>query len=172
MDIASIVIIILIAVILIITFYIIGIYNELVNAKNKIEYQFIQIDKELEELTKIILNIIEVLTKKAKYEEKILNNLSQIELDKTSSINEKIEVYSKISRTLKKVYKLKETYPKLNNDKEFIEVEEKSQKQITKINYASEFYDKSVEEYNNLKSKNPHKFVAQMFKLEEYKLFR
>ena len=56
MDIGAIIIIIIISIILVITFYIIGIYNKLVNAKNKIEDQFIPIDIELEKKVDLISN--------------------------------------------------------------------------------------------------------------------
>ena len=40
MDIAAIVIILLIACVLILTFYVIGVYNRLIDARNRVEDQF------------------------------------------------------------------------------------------------------------------------------------
>lgn len=171
MDIVSTIIVILIGIILILTFYIIGIYNELIDAKSKIEHQFKEINKELNKLTKTLPEVIETVTKLAKHEDIIIKNLNDIKLEKDISINEKIDLYKKINNTLHKVYNLKETYPKLVNNKEFKLIEEKTKEIKHKIKYASEFYDKAVNNYDELKRKKMHNLVSQLFKIEEYNLF-
>lgn len=168
MDIPSIIIIMFIAVVLILTFYIIGIYNELIDASSKVEHQFKKINKEILELEKIIPEVVEVIKKDAKHEEKILNQTKELKINKNASIMNKIEFYNKTYKILNKIFDLKKTYPKLNTNKDLAKIEKNVKEIKEKIEYASHFYNDVVEEYNNLKSNYIHKIVAKTFKFNDY----
>lgn len=168
MDIPSIIIIMFIAIVLIVTFYIIGIYNELIDASSKVEHQFKQINKEIKELEKIIPEVIELIKKDAKHEEKILNQLKEIKTNKDDNINNRIEYYDNLNKHINKVFELKKTYPKLKSNKDLASAEKKLKEINEKVDYASHFYNEVVEEYNNLKSNRIHKIVAKAFKLNDY----
>ena len=75
MDIEAITIIIIVGVLLVITFYIIGLYNELIDARNRVEDRFTQIELELRKKNNLIPDLIEIVKIYAKHEEKIINEM-------------------------------------------------------------------------------------------------
>ena len=61
MDIGTIIIIIVVGVLLILVFYAIGVYNNLINARNKAKDQFSQIDVQLKRRSDMIPNLVETV---------------------------------------------------------------------------------------------------------------
>lgn len=168
MDIGAIIIIMIIAVILVLTFYIIGLYNGLIDARNKVEDQFTQIHLELKKKSDIIPNIIEVLNKYIKHEEKILNELitSKNKLDKANKINEIIKSSNNINIALSKIVSLSETYPELKKNKIYLSLIKQLEEIEDRINYARTFYNEAVLKYNNMKDQFPSNIVAKVFKFK------
>ena len=66
MDIGTIIIIIVVGVLLILVFYAIGVYNNLINARNKAKDQFSQIDVQLKRRSDMIPNLVETVKGYAK----------------------------------------------------------------------------------------------------------
>lgn len=75
MDIGTIIIIIVVGVLLILVFYAIGVYNNLINARNKAKDQFSQIDVQLKRRSDMIPNLVETVKGYAKHEEKTLKEV-------------------------------------------------------------------------------------------------
>ena len=142
MDIGAIIIIILISILLVVTFYIIGLYNRLIDAKNRIEDKFTQIDLELRNKIELINSIIEIVDKTTTHEEKIISELSQAinKYEKTKNTNDKINASNNINKQLFKIFNLKETYIDLKKNKSFISLQDKIENIDDKINYAKTFY--------------------------------
>ena len=61
MEPSSIIIIIIVGVVLLLVFYVIGVYNKLVNARNKVKDQFAQIDVQLKRRSDMIPNLVETV---------------------------------------------------------------------------------------------------------------
>ena len=174
MDIVAIIIIILISILLVLTFYIIGLYNRLIDAKNRIEDQFTPIDLELRHKIELTNNIIEIVSKVAKHEEKIISESSQLinKYEKEKNINEKINISNNINKQLFKIFNLKETYTDLKKNKTFISLQEKIENINDKINYARTFYNDVVLDYNNLTEQFPSNLVAKVFKFKEINYYK
>ena len=174
MDIGAIIIIILISILLVVTFYIIGLYNRLIDAKNRIEDQFTQIDLELRGKIELTNSIIEIVGKVAKHEEKITSELLQgiNKYEKAKNINDKINASNNINKQLFKIFNLKETYTDLKKNKNFISLQEKIENIDDKINYARTFYNDVVLDYNNLREQFPSNLVAKVFKFKEINYYK
>ena len=172
MNIGAIIIIIIVSIVLVITFYIIGVYNSLLDAKNRVEDQFRPIDLELNKILEIIPNIIDILKKDAKYEEKIINEIEKLKnkLIKTNTINEKIKLASSLNKTLLKIFELKQTYPELKNNKNFTSLQKNLKDTKEKIKYSSTFYNDAVYRYNNVKKEFPANIISKTFKFKEINL--
>jgi hypothetical protein len=61
MEPSSIIIIIIVGVVLLLVFYVIGVYNKLINARNKVKDQFAQIDVQLKRRSDMIPNLVETV---------------------------------------------------------------------------------------------------------------
>ena len=73
MDFQSVLIIIIVAVIAFLTFYVIGIYNKLVNSSNLVNDKWQEIDKLLTNKMQLISKLVEVVKNYAKAEEALFN---------------------------------------------------------------------------------------------------
>ena len=171
MDIVSIIIIIIIGIISVLTFYIIGIYNKLLDAKNKVEAKFIQIDKEIKKKISLTIKLEKTIAKDIKHEEKLLTKLVTIakELENEKEINNIIKYFKELNKSLEKTLNLEETYIDLKNNKSFIKIKKDLKECDEKIEYASAFYNDRVEEYNVLIKETQNKIIAKLFKFIEIK---
>lgn len=171
MDIGAIVIIMFVACILVLTFYIIGVYNKLIDAKNRVEDKFKQIDLEFKKRTEIIPNLVDIVSNYTKHEKKILTSImdTRKKMIMAKSINEKIDVSSNVCNTLENLNIISKTYPKITSNKNFISLKKELKEIEEKINYASSFYNDAVLNYNNLRKQFPSNIIANIFKLKEIK---
>lgn len=174
MDIGAIIIIMVISLILILVFYIIGIYNKLVNAKNKVEDQFAQIDVELKRRLDLIPSLVEVVKGYAKHEENTLTEVinARNEMANASGINEELKASNDVSRALNKLFALSESYPDLKSNTNFISLQNDLKETEDKVSYARSFYNDTVLNYNNLREKFPSNIVSSMFKFKEIDYFK
>lgn len=174
MDIEAITIIIIVGVLLVITFYIIGLYNELIDARNRVEDRFTQIELELRKKNNLIPDLIEIVKIYAKHEEKIINEMiaTKNKLDKSNKINDIIKNSKNIDISLNKIFTLTDTYPELKKNKNFQIVQKKLEECDDKINYAKTFYNDVVLDYNNLREEFPSNLVSKAFKFKEINYYK
>ena len=174
MDIEAITIIIIVGVLLVITFYIIGLYNELIDARNRVEDRFTQIELELRKKNNLIPDLIEIVKIYAKHEEKIINEMiaTKNKLEKSNKINDIIKNSKNIDISLNKIFTLTDTYPELKKNKNYLSLQKNVEEIEDKINYARTFYNEAVLNYNNSRLKFPSNIVANIFKFNEIEYFK
>ena len=152
------VIIIIFAVIILLVFYGIGVYNKLVNSRNKVKDQWAQIDVQLKRRADLIPNLVETVKGYAKHEK---NTLTEV-----------IEANNQLTGALNKLFALSESYPELKANQNFISLQNDLKDTEDKISYARQFYNDTVLTYNNLVQMFPSNIVANMFKFEVYEFFK
>lgn len=174
MDIGAIIIIIIIGIILVLTFYVIGVYNNLLDAKNKVEDKFNQIDNELKRKIELISTSVDIVKKYAKHEEKVLNEVekSQDKMLKANNINEKIKASNSINKAINKLISLEKSYQELKSNKKFIALQKSIKEIEDKIDYAKSFYNDTVTNYNKLRKELPYNIIANIFKFSEIEYFK
>ena len=104
MEIGTIIIIIIVGIILVLVFYAIGVYNNLINARNKVRDQFSQIDVQLKRRSDMIPNLVETVKGYAKHEEKTLKEVVEArnKMATASGINEEVEASNAVTSALYK----------------------------------------------------------------------
>ena len=158
MNTGAIVIIIVVGVILLLVFYGIGVYNKLVNARNKVNDQFSQIDVQLKRRVDLIPNLVETVKGYAKHEEKTLTEV--------------IEASNQVTAALNKLFALSEAYPDLKANENFISLQADLKETEDKVSYARQFYNDTVLTYNNLREQFPSNIIANMFKFGKIDFFK
>ena len=168
------VIIIIFAVIILLVFYGIGVYNKLVNSRNKVKDQWAQIDVQLKRRADLIPNLVETVKGYAKHEKNTLTEVIEARNNFVSagSINEEIEANNQLTGALNKLFALSESYPELKANQNFISLQNDLKDTEDKISYARQFYNDTVLTYNNLVQMFPSNIVANMFKFEVYEFFK
>ena len=92
METSTIIIIVIVGLLVLLAFYIIGVYNKLVNSRNKVDNQFSQIDIQLKRRADLIPNLVETVKGYAKHEEKTLTEVidARNKAVSATSVNDKI----------------------------------------------------------------------------------
>lgn len=174
MELSSIIIIIIIGIVLLIVFYAVGVYNKLVNARNKVKDQFAQIDVQLKRRADMIPNLVETVKGYAKHEEKTLKEVVEArnKMNTAGNINEQLEASNAVTSALNKLFALSEAYPELKANNNFLSLQKDLKETEDKLSYAREFYNDTVLNYNNLREKFPSNIIANIFGFKEINFFK
>lgn len=154
-----------VAVIVLILIFVVGVYNSLVKLRNKVRDQWSQIDVVLKRRNDLIPNIVETVKGYAGYEKETLETLINAR-NKAVSANtakEKMEDNNEVSNALGKLFALAESYPELKANENFLELQRELKETEDKITYARQFYNDSVLTYRNKIETFPSNIIAGMF---------
>lgn len=157
--------IILVVVLVLLVLFVIGTYNKLVIARNKVKDQFSQIDIQLKKRFDLIPNLVETVKGYAKHEsetfEKVINARNGYANAKTDE--EKVEASNELSKGLSHLLALAESYPELKSNTNFEELQRNLKDVEEKISYARSFYNDAVRLYNNKVQTIPSNIIASLF---------
>lgn len=174
MKIESIVIVVIMAVIAFITFYIIGKYNKLKLYESRIINKWNAVDKLINEKIEVLLKTITFLREHIKEEEVTYNDIKIIidNYNKLTNANDKINEYTNLEDSFDRLYKIVETNSKINSDVEYNMLKEENNSVNSKIEYSKEFYNNEVNVYNSKTSSFISNLVVKMFSFNRYNIFR
>lgn len=168
------IIVVILALVIIFVFYVIGIYNRLVNARNKVKDQFSQIDVQLKRRIDLIPNLVETVKGYAKHEEGTLKEVIEArnKMANANNINEELEASGEVTSALNKLFALAESYPELKANENFMSLQKDLKETEDKISYARSFYNDTVLNYNNMREQFPSNIIAGMFNFEKIDFFK
>lgn len=152
---SAIIIVLLIGVISVYIFYLISLYIKLENRRSLILSKFTEIDKQIENKLEVVKDLNELIDNKDLADTRI-NLLNSV------SINKKIK-YNKILDSL--IEDITNEDKKVS--KKLIQLKEINEK----IDYAKEFYNDSLYQYNIILSTFNGKIMKKIFKYTEYNTF-
>ena len=174
MSTSAVIIIIIVGILALLVFYVIGIYNKLVNARNKVDNQFSQVDIQLKRRADLIPNLVETVKGYAKHEEGTLKGVMEArnKAINAGTINEKVEANNELTGALNKLLAVVEAYPELKANENFLELQKDLKDTEDKITYARQFYNDSAMGFNNLVQMFPSNIIANMFGFKAYDYFK
>ena len=164
---------IIIAVVVILILVIVGIYNNLVNLRNRVKNAEAQIDTQLKRRFDLIPNLVETIKGYMVHEENTLKEVVEARNKFTSaySLSNKAEANNALTSTLKSVFALAEAYPDLKANESFINLQKELSSVEDKIAYSRQFYNDIVERYNTAIMSFPTNTIAGMFGFKEATFF-
>ena len=167
-------IIILVGILFLLVSYVIGIYNKLVHARNKVENQFSQVDIQLKRRADLIPNLVETVKGYAKHEEGTFTAVIEArnKAVNAGTVNDKIEANNELTGALNKLFALAEAYPDLKANENFLSLQNDLKDTEDKITYARQFYNDSAMGYNNLIQVVPSNIIANMFGFKKFEYFK
>lgn len=145
---------------------VIGIYNNLVTQRNRIENAFSQIDVQLKRRADLIPNLVETVKGYAAHEKETLERViaARNALVKAGgNVQAQAQADNVLTGALKSVFALAESYPDLKANQNFLGLQEELTGTETKVAYARQFYNDSVLKYDNALGVFPSNIVAGMF---------
>ena len=165
--------IILIVLIIIILVAIVGIYNGLVTARNKVKNAWAQIDVQLNRRADLIPNLVETVKGYAAHESSVFEDVTAARagLMNANGVKEISDANNQLSSTLKTLFAVAENYPELKANENFKDLQAQLAQTEDKIAYSRQFYNDTVLMYNNKCQTFPSNIFAGMFGFKEADFF-
>lgn len=167
---------ILLAVLVLLALWAVGIYNGLVGARNAYKNAFAQIDVQLTRRHDLIPNLVETAKGYLKHERETLEAVisarnQAVTAQQAAAANpgdpaamqQLGGAENALTQTLGRLFALSEAYPDLKANQNMMQVSEELTSTENKVAFARQGYNDSVMGYNNRREMFPGSLVAGMF---------
>ena len=164
---------IIIAILVIIAFAAVGIYNGLVKLRNTSEQAWSDVDVQLKRRYDLIPNLVETVKGYASHEKETFEKVVQARNQAmgASSPGEKAQAENFLQSTLKSLFALAEAYPELKANQNFLDLQDELSKIEEQIQLARRYYNAVVRDLNTKIESVPSNIVANMFHFEKREYF-
>ncbi len=166
-------------VIVAIVLWAIGIYNRLINQRNRVRNAFAQIDVQLTRRHDLIPNLVEAVKGYMKHERETLEavikarNMAVSALDaakadpaNAKAIQELGASEGALGSKLARLFALSEAYPDLKANQNMMQFQEELASTENKVAFARQAFNDSVLSYNNTAENFPNNIIANTFNFE------
>lgn len=167
---------IFLGILAVVVFWAIGIYNRLVNERNRVRNAFAQIDVQLTRRYDLIPNLIEAVKGYMKHERETLEAVIQARNGAVSSLEaakadpanaaamKKLGVSEgALSSALGRLFALSESYPDLKANQNMIQFQEELTSTENKVAFSRQAFNDAVLGYNNSAENFPNNLIAGFF---------
>jgi LemA protein len=167
------------AIIVAVILYAVGIYNALVNFRNRVKNAFAQIDVQLTRRYDLIPNLIEAVKGYMKHEretlEAVINarNAAMSSLDAAKADPSNGDAIMKLGAAegllggaLGRLFALSEAYPDLKANQNMMQFQEELTATENKVAFSRQAFNDAVLAYNNKAENFPNNIIAGMFRFE------
>lgn len=168
----SIGIIAVIVAVVIVVLAFISCYNKLVSLRTNCEEGFSTMDVYLKKRFDLIPNLVATVKGYAKHEAETLENVVKARASNAAITDEeKIEQEAEISKNVKNIMALSESYPELKANTNFLDLQSQLKTIEEDISNSRKYYNGCVKIYNVKVQSFPSNIVASIFKFEKKKMF-
>ena len=169
----SIVAIVFIVIVVILAFALVGLYNNFVKLRNRVDNAWSQIDVQLQRRLDLIPNLVETVKGYAAHES---GTLESVTAARTACMNattpeQRAEAENVLTGTLKTLFAVSENYPDLKANQNFLELQGELRDTEDKISYMRQSYNDTVMTFNNAIQTFPGVLIAGPFGFKARELF-
>lgn len=170
---------VILAILAAIVFWAIGIYNRLVNERNRVKNAFAQIDVQLTRRYDLIPNLVEAVKGYMKHERETLEAVISARNAASSSLNAAkadpanaqamMELGASegvLTSALGRLFALSEAYPDLKANQNMMQLQEELASTENKVAFSRQAFNDSVLMYNNSAQNFPNNVIAGFFRFE------
>ena len=157
---------ILLAAVVAVGMWLVGVFNGLVRARNEVKNGWSQIDVQLKRRYDLIPNLVEIVKGYASHERETLEAViraRQQAINVTDNVMDKAKAENMLSQTLRSLFAVSEAYPDLKANQNFLALQEELTSTENKISFSRQYYNDTAMTYNNKTEMFPSNIVAGMF---------
>jgi len=166
---------ILLAIVAVLVFYVVGIYNGLVRGRNEVKSAWSSIDVTLKRRYDLIPNLVETVKGYAGHERQTLEAVvkaRQQAISFTGSVEDRAKVENVLTQTLRSLFAVAESYPDLKANQNFLALQEELATTENKIGFARQYYNDMAKTYKNRIEMFPSNIIAGMFNFQAEPFFQ
>lgn len=178
----SVTIIVIIAVLAALTFWMVGKYNAIVTAEENVKTAWAQVENQYQRRSDLIPNLVATVKGYAAHESQVMESVvaarakaTQAVVDPSQASPEQLAAYQasqgELSQALGRLLAVTENYPDLKADKNFRELQEQLEGTENRITVARNAFNESAKEYNRLIRLFPNNIVASIFGFQQKAYF-
>lgn len=159
---------IILGILALVVFYVIGIFNSLIQLKNRVHEAESDIGVQQKRRHNIIPNLVETVKGYATHEKETLERVIQarnsaMQANESGNLKEMQAAENMLSSTLKSIFALSESYPDLKANQNFMHLQEELVDAEDKIQAARRFYNSNVQVLNTKIEQFPSNIIAGQF---------
>lgn len=145
--------------------FIIGVYNNFITLRNRINNAWSQIDVQLKRRYDLIPNLVETVKGYAAHEKEVFEKvtIARAQAINASGVAEQSQAENVLSSTLKSLFAVAEAYPDLKTNQNFMMLQEELSGTESKIAYSRQFYNDTVMKFNIAIQRFPGNLLASAF---------
>ena len=164
---------VIIAVIVVLVFAVIAIFNGLISLRNRTKEAWSDIDVQLKRRYNLIPNLVETVKGYASHEKELFQKVTEARASAmgAKTIKEQAQAENMLSSTLKSLFAVAENYPQLKAAGNFLELQRELRDTEDKIQAARRFYNGNVRDLNTKIEKFPSNLVANVFGFKKADFF-
>lgn len=156
---------ILVAILVVIAFWLISLYNSLVRLRNRRQNAFADIDVQLRQRHDLVPQLVETVKGYAAHEKDLLLRVTEARSAAVAArtIDDKIVAEQQLTAALQGLKVQVEAYPDLKANQNFLQLQEELSDIENKLAASRRFFNGATTEYNNAVESFPGNLVARNF---------
>jgi len=151
----------------------VGMYNGLIQMRNRCDNAWSQVDVQLKRRYDLIPNLVETVKGYAKHEREVFQNVTDARSKAigAGTVKDQSAAENQLTGALKTLFAVAENYPDLKANQNFLMLQEELAGTESKIAYARQFYNDQVMRFNQKQQVVPSNIIAKMFGFKEREYF-
>ena len=154
--------------------YLVWIFNRLVRERNLVREGWSGIDVQLRRRTDLVPNLVDTVKAYAAHERKLFEDIAKIRSDSIAAANIKTQENAEreLQGALSRLIALKEAYPDLKADRNFLKLQEQLAEIEDNLQMARRYYNGSARNLNILIQSFPNVLIARPLGFKEAEFFQ
>lgn len=163
----------LVAIPVVLVLWFVGIFNGLVQLRNRVKNAWSQIDVQLKRRHDLIPNLVETAKGYMKHERETLENITKARnlAAQPHGVAEQGKVEAGLTQAMSNFFVVVENYPDLKANKNFLQIQEELTSTENKIGFARQFYNDETMKFNTKIEQFPSNVIAGMFNFKQSEFF-
>ncbi|MDX1333021.1 MAG: LemA family protein [Robiginitalea sp.] len=166
---------IILAIIALLVFLVVSVYNRFVRNRNLVKDAWSNIDVALKRRYDLIPNLVETVKGYAAHEKETLEKVIQARnaamAVPSGDINDQIKAENQLQQTLRSLFALGEAYPDLKANTNFLQLQDKLNEIEENLERSRRYYNGTVRENNTYGESFPGVLFAGMFNYTHFDFF-
>lgn len=164
---------IVIAVVVLLALWGVGVYNNLVKLRNNRENAFANIDVQLKQRHDLVQQLVATVKGYAAHEKEVFTQVTQARTAamNATTINEKIEAENQLTSALQGLRVTLEAYPELKANQNFLQLQQEIADIENKLAAVRRYFNTATRELNNAVQVFPSNIFANIFGFKKEPMF-